>query len=171
MTPEGHRRLILTRHAKSDWSDEDLSDHDRPLNGRGRMAAAELGQWLASRDYLPDEVLCSDAARTRETWETVAAALPSAPVPRLLPDLYEAGSDAVLALIRATRGRTVLVIGHNPGLADLAARLVAEPPHHADFARYPTAATLVVDFQVEAWEDAAPGQGSAMDFFVPSERG
>ena len=62
------KRLILTRHAKSSWDDPMTPDHDRPLNERGKAAAADLGQWLASRDYVPEEVLCSDALRTRKTF-------------------------------------------------------------------------------------------------------
>ena len=89
MTTGPRRRLILTRHAKSAWDDPALDDHDRPLNGRGRRAARELGDWLASRGYLPEEVLCSSALRTRETWATVAATpLEVIPALRILPDLY-----------------------------------------------------------------------------------
>ena len=73
-------RLILTRHAKSSWDDPLMSDHDRPLNARGKAAAADLGGWLASRSYLPGQVLCSDALRTRETWEGIAPALAAPPV-------------------------------------------------------------------------------------------
>ena len=74
MTPTGHRRLILTRHAKSDWDDPLLADHDRPLNARGRRSARLLGDWLASRGYEPEEVLCSTAARCRQTWDEAVAA-------------------------------------------------------------------------------------------------
>jgi phosphohistidine phosphatase len=171
MTPEGHRRLILTRHAKSDWDDAALPDHDRPLKARGRRAAAELGEWLASRDYLPDEVLSSDAVRTRQTWEALAPALPAAPQPHWLPQLYQAGPAGMLAALRRATGRTVMMIGHNPGIAAFAAMLPARPPADPDFERFPTAATLIVDFQIDDWGAAEPGQGSAMDFFVPSERG
>ena len=64
-----------------------------------------------------------------------------------------------------------MIIGHNPGLAELAAALPARPPADPDFARFPTAATLVVDFELADWADLAPGQGSAMGFFTPAERG
>jgi phosphohistidine phosphatase len=70
------KRLILTRHAKSAWDDPAMADHDRPLNERGKAAAADLGQWLASRDYIPQEVLCSDAERTRKTWSGIAPPCP-----------------------------------------------------------------------------------------------
>ena len=72
----GMKRLILTRHAKSSWEDPLTPDHDRPLNERGRAAAADLGQWLASRGYVPGQVLCSDALRTRKTWAGIAPAIP-----------------------------------------------------------------------------------------------
>lgn len=169
--PEGHRRLILTRHAKSSWAEPGLADRDRPLNARGRRAARELGAWLASRGYLPDEVLSSDAARTRETWAGVAEALPGAPEPRWLPGLYHAAPDAMLAALRQATGRTVMMIGHNPGIGEFADLLPARAPNDPDFARYPTAATLVVDFEIADWRDLAPGRGSVLDFFTPSDRG
>ncbi|HQY45284.1 MAG TPA: histidine phosphatase family protein, partial [Paracoccaceae bacterium] len=94
MTPAGHRRLILTRHAKSAWDDPTMSDHDRPLNGRGRRSALELGEWLQSRGYEPDQVLCSTATRTRETWATVAVApLEVTPHIDYLDALYHASPD------------------------------------------------------------------------------
>ena len=65
MTPPGHRRLILTRHAKSAWNNPALDDRARPLNSRGRRSALELGEWLHSRGYEPDQVLCSSAVRPR----------------------------------------------------------------------------------------------------------
>ena len=89
------KRLILTRHAKSSWDDPLTPDHDRPLNDRGKAAAADLGQWLASRDYVPDEVLCSDALRTRKTFSGMAPALPGSPVLELKPALYHAGPDVL----------------------------------------------------------------------------
>ncbi len=171
MTPQGHRRLILTRHAKSDWDNAALPDHQRPLNGRGKAAAAELGQWLASRDYLPDEVLSSDATRTRETWEGVAKGLTDAPAPAWDRKLYEAEPEGLMAALKAAKGRTVMMIGHNPGIAEFAAMLPAHPPATADFARYPTSATLVVDFESDGWIEIEAGRGSVLDFFLPGERG
>lgn len=172
MTPPGHRRLILTRHAKSSWDDPARADHDRPLNARGRRAALELGEWLHSRGYEPDEVLCSSAARTRETWARVAAA-PLEVTPRIsyLAALYHASADTMLEILRTASGDCVMMIGHNPGIAAFAALLVARPPADPEFRRYPTAATLVADFQVAAWKDVAPGAGSVLDFFVPARRG
>lgn len=171
MTPAGHRRLILTRHAKSAWDDPRLQDFDRPLNRRGLRAALELGEWLNSRGYEPDQVLCSPAARTRETWAAVAAA-PLEVMPRVAyPDaLYHAGADVMLGVLNGATGDCVMMIGHNPGIAALAAALPARLPVDPDFARYPTGATLVVDFDAPDWSGATPGQGSVLDFFIPSGR-
>jgi phosphohistidine phosphatase len=163
------KRLILTRHAKSSWDDPMMSDHDRPLNARGRGAAADLGGWLASRGYLPDEVLSSDAVRTRETWEGIAPAIPAPPQLTLKPTLYHAGPDVMLAVLRHATGETVMMIGHNPGIAEFAARLLARPPVAPDFHRYPTGATLVATFEVDSWADIGFGMGTMRDFIVPRE--
>jgi phosphohistidine phosphatase len=163
------KRLILTRHAKSSWDDPATPDHDRPLNERGTAAAAELGIWLASRGYVPGEVLCSDAMRTRKTWSGVAHALPGAPELHLKPALYNAGPDVMLAVLRHATADCVMVIGHNPGIAEFAARLVAMAPLHEDFDRYPTGATLVCDFVSDDWASVGFGQGACVDFIVPAE--
>ena len=163
------KRLILTRHAKSSWDDPLMPDHDRPLNERGKAAAADLGQWLASRGYVPGEVLCSDALRTRKTWSGIAPALPGTPVLELKPALYHAGPDVMLAVLRHATADTVMMIGHNPGIAEFAAKLVARPPQNPEFARYPTGATLVADFAIDSWEQLGWGSGVADDFIIPRE--
>ena len=163
------KRLILTRHAKSAWDDPLTPDHDRPLNDRGKAAAADLGQWLASRGYVPDEVLCSDALRTRKTYSGIAPALPGSPELILKPALYHAGADVMLAVLRHATGDTVMMIGHNPGIADFATRIVVAPPRNPEFARYPTGATLVAEFAVEDWAEVGFGMGAAIDFIVPRE--
>ena len=163
------KRLILTRHAKSSWDDPTMADHDRPLNDRGKAASADLGEWLASRGYVPEEVLCSDALRTRKTWSGIAPALPGTPILTLKPALYHAGSDVMLAVLRHASADTVMVIGHNPGIAEFAERLVAKPPLNPEFRRYPTGATLVASFEIDAWADLDYGMGAARDFIVPRE--
>jgi phosphohistidine phosphatase len=163
------KRLILTRHAKSSWDDPLTPDHDRPLNERGKAAAADLGDWLASRGYVPDEVLCSDALRTRKTWSGIAPALPGTPILNLKPALYHAGPDVMLAVLRHASADTVMMIGHNPGIAEFAARIVAQPPLTPDFRRYPTGATLVASFEIETWSDVGFGMGATRDFIVPRE--
>ena len=162
------KRLILTRHAKSSWDDPLTPDHDRPLNERGR-AAADLGQWLASRGYVPGQVLCSDSLRTRKTWAGIAPALPGEPVLELKPALYHAGAEVMLAVLRHATADTVMMVGHNPGIAEFAGRIVAHAPVNPEFGRYPTGATLVVDFVADTWADVGFGQGAVDDFIVPRE--
>ena len=165
MTPPGHCRLILTRHAKSDWDDPTLPDHDRPLNDRGRRSARALGDWLARRGYDPEEVLCSSARRTVETWERVSEAVfETRPDLRLEPQLYHASPDVMLRVLQSATAPTVMMIGHNPGIAEFAAMLPARPPLSPEFRRYPTAATLVADFQAARWAEVRSGQGSVLDF-------
>lgn len=163
------KRLILTRHAKSSWDDPLTPDHDRPLNERGKAAAADLGVWLASRGYVPEQVLCSDALRTRKTWSGIAPALPPTAELDLKPALYHAGPDVMLAVLKHANADCVMMIGHNPGIAEFAHRLVARAPSNADFTRYPTGATLVVDFSVDSWDQIAWGMGVVDDFIVPKE--
>jgi phosphohistidine phosphatase len=157
------KRLILMRHAKSDWGNPMLSDHARPLNRRGRRSASALGDWLRSEDHLPDRVLCSTAFRAAETCTLLA--LPVAP--DLDDRLYLAEPPAMLARLRAAAGARVLMIGHNPGIADFAARLLAAPPDHDRFDDYPTGATLVADFDIDDWSALSEGTGRAVDFIIP----
>jgi phosphohistidine phosphatase len=163
------KRLILTRHAKSSWDDPLTPDHDRDLNERGKAAAADLGQWLGSRGYVPDEVLCSDSLRTRKTFSGIAPALPGTPVLELKPSLYHAGPDVMMAVLKHAKGDCVMMIGHNPGIAEFAHRLVSKTPISAEFRKYPTGATLVVDFAIDSWADVSFGQGVTVDFVVPRE--
>lgn len=112
------KRLIPTRHAKSSWDDPAMSDHDRPLNERGRAAAADLGQWMASRGYLPQEVLCSDAPSAPA--RLGKASPPSCRWPRRSPTsprLHHAGADVMMAVLRHATAEVVMMIGHNPGIA------------------------------------------------------
>lgn len=165
MTSPGHCRLILTRHAKSDWDDPTVPDHERPLNARGRRSARALGDWLASRGYDPEEVLCSSSRRTAETWDCAAdAVFETLPVLRIEPALYHADPAMMLRVLQSATAPTVMMIGHNPGIAAFAAMLPSRPPLDPQFRSYPTAATLVVDFQAEGWAEVQPGQGSVRDF-------
>ena len=163
------RRLILTRHAKSSWDDPAVADHDRPLNTRGKSAAADLGQWLASRGHLPDVVLCSDAVRTQQTWTGIQPMLGATPELVLKPALYHAGPDVMLAVLRHATAQSVMMVGHNPGIAEFAERLLQRPPLDDTFRRFPTGATLVADFAIESWADLQPGTGVVVDFVVPRE--
>ncbi|HWM49339.1 MAG TPA: histidine phosphatase family protein [Xanthobacteraceae bacterium] len=161
-------RLMLLRHAKSDRP-AGVEDHDRPLNGRGRAAARKIGAYLADHDLLPDLILCSTSARTRETYHRLGVANP----PRVEFDerLYLAEADAILALVRALpRGaRNVLLIGHNPGLQDAAIALVATGDAHLRrqlHEKFPTAALAVIDFDSD-WPSVRHRSGRLERFVTP----
>lgn len=159
------RRLILMRHAKSDWKDQSLSDHARPLNGRGRRAANLLGQWLREKSLIPDQILCSSARRTMETCERLK--LPVAP--ESLESLYLADVTGLFDVLRQATGRCVLLLGHNPGLAEFSQTLLTTPPAHDRFCDYPTGATLVARFEIARWREVKPGSGTAEDFVIPKD--
>ena len=165
------RRLILLRHAKSAWDDPELPDHDRILNKRGRRSCAVIGPWLCEKGYLPDQVLCSTAARTIETWGLVSRSLPKPPAAMTLRDLYLASPDTMIGVLRDATGHCVALVGHNPGIGQMAEAVVAAPPRHPAFSYYPTMATLIVDFPIDDWAGLMPGTGQVVDFTVPRDLG
>jgi phosphohistidine phosphatase len=161
-------RLILTRHAKSSWDDPTMDDHDRPLNKRGRAGALDIGEWLNQHDFIPDLVLSSTAARTRETWEIIAGALPRQAELKLERALYLATPEEMLNVLRKVgNAETVLMLGHNPGIALAASALAANPPHHPRFPHYPTAATTVFQFDINDWGQVTWGSGDVLAFTLP----
>ena len=168
-TEDADRRLVLLRHAKSDWPD--VADHERPLAKRGRRDAPVVGRWLGTTEYLPDAVVCSTALRARETWDLVSAELPpDAPrAVRYEPRVYEASVLGLLMLVREfdPAWRTAMIVGHNPGLAELTAGL-ARPGAEEVPRAFPTAAVAVLGLP-GPWADAAPGEGRLLAFTIPAE--
>ena len=162
--------LILIRHAKSDWGDAGLDDHDRPLNARGIEDAPRVGTWLEAQGYRPDHVLCSTATRAVDTWAAISRCLSGAEIEvSYTRALYLAMPPDMLNVIRASEGHTLGVIGHNPGIGSLARSLVATQPQHEKFTRYPTAATLVVNFNATSWANIEIGAGVARAFITPRD--
>lgn len=160
-------RLILTRHAKSSWDDPTMADHARPLNARGLRATELIGAWLASRGDQPDEVLCSDALRTQETWTGLVPYIGAQSRLVLKPSLYLAGADVMLAVLKGATQPVVMMLGHNPGIGEFAARILRSAPNDAEFKRFPTGATMVATFEAEKWADVAFGSGALLDFTYP----
>lgn len=161
--------LILTRHCKSAWDNPALDDFERPLNGRGRSSAAKLGHWLVKEGYLPDTVLVSGARRTVETWSAMAGTMPETATMESVPALYLSTSDTMMNVLKARKSPVIMMIAHNPGIADFADRLVARPPAHPKFQKYPTGATTIISFDAPAWSAIGWGTGEALDFVVPRE--
>ncbi len=159
------KTLILMRHAKSSWDDPSADDHARVLNGRGRVSADALGDWLRARHYLPDQAIISDAARTRETFARLGLLCDT----QFEAALYHASPPAMLRLLKAATGERVLMVGHNPGIAELAEILVKAPPDHSRFFDYPTGATAVIGFECDDWSRLASGTGQILDFVIPRD--
>ena len=166
--PVAHN-LYLLRHAKSSWDHAGVADHDRPLAPRGQRAAREMGEHLRASKAAPSLVLCSTALRARET----LAALALGRDVTYEEGLYGAAADELLARLRGLpeRARSVMLVGHNPGLGELASLLVGkgEPALLARLReKLPTGALVELSFQ-GTWASLGPGSGSLEAFVVPRE--
>ena len=160
-------KLILLRHAKSGWDDMSLADHDRTLTDRGVASARLIGTWLQSHGHVPDLILCSDAVRTQQTVNGLVAAFDHSVAIHSSAALYLSGPDTILRHIARQDAATLLVCAHNPGIAELAGRLVHKAPDHPRFDDYPTAATTIITFDVERWADIK--RGTCIDFTIPAD--
>ena len=170
MVSDTTRRLLLLRHAKSDWPD--VPDRDRPLAKRGRRDAPVIGRWLHDHGYLPDVVVCSAARRTRETWELLAPELGGSPSVTFEPRAYAASALTLLYLVGElpAASRTALLIGHNPAIAELATSLARPRDDGAPSSpgiRFPTAAVAIMEFSGD-WADLAPGHAHLLDYASPA---
>lgn len=159
-------RLLLMRHAKSSWSDGQLTDHERPLNDRGRRAAKAIGSTLHARGYAPDIIWSSDAKRTRETAMLLIREIPGAQTVHYNPEFYHASVETVLKAC----GREIepeaplMLLGHNPGWSHL---------HHYFTGQshpYPTGACTILTRKqndVSDWLD--PEAWRFTDLILPRE--
>lgn len=125
-----------------------------------------MGRWMKRIGWLPDEVLCSTAARTRQTLDLLE--LPPTPT-RFERSLYLADEDQILDMLRTASAQTVLLLGHNYGIAECAQELVERWPEHPRFEDYPTCATTLIEFDVSNWEEIEKSLGRCVDFAVPRE--
>lgn len=185
-------RLVVLRHAKSAWP-PDVPDDERPLAKRGRRDAPAAGRRLFVDGCVPDLVLCSTARRTRETWDLVAPELGARPEVVFEPRVYGASAAELLDVVREVPElrRTVLLIGHQPGVQDLVLSLVGEGEEGGEGegkrdgreagnetragdeealarvrAKFPTSGVAVLGLP-GAWADLAPGTATLTAFAVP----
>jgi phosphohistidine phosphatase len=168
------RRLILLRHAKSDWSAAGLADYERDLAQRGRESASKVGEYMARQALRPDLVLCSPAARARKTWELAAQAFADRPPTTYDERLYEVGANAILDVIKATGCdvHVVLVVAHNPGLRDLAELLIASGDVERTgqlLDKFPTAGLAVIDIPIDRWTTLHAKSGRLDRFVAPRQ--
>jgi phosphohistidine phosphatase len=165
-------RLMLLRHAKSSWSSPGLQDAARPLTDRGEATARLMGVYMARHSLVPERVLCSPARRTRETWAGIAAQWP--PDIDVVFDrrLYAATPQVVLSVVRAqdSAARSLLVIGHNPGLQEAAELLIASGDvelRERLREKFPTAALAVIDFTIDTWSGVHERSGRLDRYVTP----
>jgi phosphohistidine phosphatase len=164
------RRLLLLRHAKTERAEAGERDRDRKLMARGHSDAGMIGAYMLRHRLVPDLVLVSPVTRAEETWALVAASFPNAP--RVIKDerIYNASPDALVRLIRQAREATLLVIGHNPGLHDLAVRLIAAGDVEARERvneKLPTSGLVVIDFPFADWSRLHANSGRLERFVSP----
>ena len=159
------RTLYLLRHAKSSWKDASLRDFDRQLKGRGRDAAKQIGKRLADEKPLPVLVVCSSAARTRETAEIVLKHSNLKVDVNFVQRIYEASLRDLLQVVSEIPDdkEAVLMIGHNPGFEELVAYLSGE--HR----RMPTCALAKIILDVGSWKGIKAGDGTLASFITPKE--
>lgn len=161
------KRLTLVRHAKSDWDDPALHDHERPLNARGQRDAPAMGRRFAAECATRPRLVASSA---RRAWSTACCFAEALSMDESMiirePRIYEATPGTLLALVNAfdDHERHVLMFGHNPGFSDFA-RLLAPVP----FTEMPTAAICDLEFDAMRWGEIGPGDGRLLRYLYPKD--
>ena len=167
------RTLYVLRHAKSDWGDSSLRDFDRPLNGRGWKAAKAMGEEMRRRDLVPDLVLVSPAARTKETLARVEEGFGEPFKSEETRSIYLAETETLIDLVRGATAdaRRLMIVGHNPGMHEVALALTGGPRElREDVAsRFPTAALAEISFDVADWSEVTLGLGRIRSFVKPRD--
>jgi phosphohistidine phosphatase len=161
------KTLLVLRHAKSSWKDPALDDQERPLNKRGRRDGPRMGELVREYGLTPDIIISSDAVRARLTAEAVAKAARYAGEILLDPHLYMANPAGILAVLRAvqdSKAGTVMVVGHNPGLEELVARLTGDQQD------LPTATLAQIALPIGQWRDLKLStRGTLLGLWRPKE--
>ena len=170
------KRLYLLRHAKAVPADPRLDDHARELTVRGMHDAGAMGRHLRKSGFEPKLLLVSTSARTRQTAELVLREIEAEVEYR--DALYLAEPGKILAAVQAAPSSIaeLMMVGHNPGIEELATRLAREPVRRKERERrdvleekFPTAAMAVLDFDIEKWRAISPGEGKLADFVRPKD--
>ena len=174
------RRLLLLRHAKTEHDAPSGHDEDRRLDNRGRLDAAAIGDWIGRHPPIPDAVLVSTAVRAHQTWEIARDAMKDAareqfgePRVELLDELYGAEPAQLLQIIRMAEvvdPARLMVIGHNPGMHELALMLAGSGDASAKKAiehNLPTAGLAILDFAIDDWSEVSFRRGKLVRFTSP----
>jgi phosphohistidine phosphatase len=163
------RTLYLLRHAKSSWDDPELPDRERPLAPRGVRDAKRIARHMRRLEIAPGLVLCSPAVRARQTLEPIEAKVPDAPVD-VDERLYSASSETLLERVRAIPDEvaSVLLIGHNPGVQELALLLASRGDELERLeAKFPTAALATLS--LARWSSLRVGDAELSAYVVPKQ--
>ena len=166
------KTLTLLRHAKSGWNDLIARDFDRPLNGRGRRAARTVGREMRAQGLAFDAVLASPAVRVVETIADIVSGYGAAIEPVYEPRIYLASAAALLDLIHEAdeAASRLLIIGHNPGLENLALLLTREGGRRGDLQdKYPTATLAEIALPADHWPEVSEGSGTLTRFIRPRD--
>ena len=160
------KTLLLLRHAKSSWEDSSLSDHDRPLNHRGRRDAPRMGQLLQEKNLVPDLILSSTAKRARKTAEKVAQACDYKGEIEYVPELYDSDISIYQQALARQGGNfeRILIIGHNPDIEHFLQSLTG------CWEKMPTAALAHLQLAIDGWEEVSSGgEGKLLSLWRPKE--
>jgi len=170
------KRLYLLRHAKAVPADPRLDDHARELTVRGMHDAGAMGRYLRKSGFEPKLLLVSSSVRTRQTAELVLREIEAEVEYR--DTLYLAEPGKILAAVQAAPSAIaeLMMVGHNPGMEELATRLAREPVRRKERERrdvleekFPTAAMAVLDFDIDKWRAISPAEGKLADFVRPKD--
>jgi phosphohistidine phosphatase len=166
------KRLYLLRHAKSGWDAPVASDFDRPLNRRGHKAARAMAREMRALGLVFDRILASSAARVVETLEGLAEAWGHDSGAEMDPHLYLASAPTLLSTVRAAGdgNESLMIVGHNPGMEQLALLLSKEGELRGVLAeKFPTGALVEIELPVSGWADVTEGQGTLTRFIRPRD--
>ena len=154
-------RLILTRHAKSSWDDPLMSDHDRPLNERGRRDAPRMAAFLEDKGLIPDQIVSSTAIRTRETLRAIVTKWTVKPPAKFNSDLYEATTGMLVSIAEdeLVETRCLMIVGHNPSIEFAVRHFTGQT------VPMPTCAAAVIEFS----DDIAAETGKLLNVYRPKE--
>ena len=158
------KRLILMRHAEAGWH-INIDDHERPLSTMGIRDAEKIGLWLKEKKYIPDEVISSTSIRTRETFNGLLLEC----APTFEKSLYLADANQIKSILQNLLSNTVILLGHNPGISELAYELIHHNVMHPHFMDFPAGSTLVIDFNVDQWTQIKSDSGKFADFITPRQ--
>ena len=166
------RRLLLFRHAKAERGAAGTSDKERELTPDGRDDAASMGRYMTRHRFTPDAVLVSPSTRTRETWDAMKSSVGPAARPAFDDRIYDASAQALLGVLKGAPAdaTTVMMIGHNPGMHELAVLLTATgdiDTRERLREKFPTSALAVFDFALESWSALHPRSGRLERFVSP----